>query len=190
MINERVKIKIESDVVIGLEKPSKEVKIKIDKPVYVSLKLARALNNDYMIYDHPLYDVVIMPSKNKITTFAKRDIYQDAYPSQDKFFTFMASKGLINRESIKAGNVFNSLEAQYPINNDIKTIQAILYVIYNFFQDEIPMIQAAYDFDMDTDEDMYSPSEEESTELGEVPQAAKKGSIDPSYRPYGLVYRI
>ena len=40
-------------------------------------------------------------------------------------------------------------------------------------------------------EDHYTqPDGEESTELGEVPHEEKKGSIDPGYKPYGLIYRL
>ena len=40
-------------------------------------------------------------------------------------------------------------------------------------------------------EDLYTnPDDEDSTELGEVPQAKKKGAIDPNYKPYNLLYRF
>ena len=35
---------------------------------------------------------------------------------------------------------------------------------------------------------LLRPSPEDSTELGDVPQAASKGSHDSSVRPYGFMY--
>ena len=49
MIEEAIRIKIEP----------KDIKLSITEPIYISLKMTRALNNDYMIFDHPLYDVVV-----------------------------------------------------------------------------------------------------------------------------------
>ena len=180
MIEEAIRIKIEP----------KDIKLSITEPIYISLKMTRALNNDYMVFDHPLYDVVVSPSKNKISTFSKQGIHQSSYPSQDKMFSHLANKGLIDRSSVQSGNIHNSLEAQYPINNDVKTVQAILYCLYNFFKEEIALFKSAQEFIDMTEEDYYDPSDEDSTELGEVPHEPRKGSIEPGYRPYGMTYRL
>ena len=208
MINEDVKIKIDPAVAASVDSsapPAAEVepgikltvdstpdiiKLKIKEPIEITLKLKRALNNDFMVYDHPHYDVVIMPSKNKISTFPKSDLRFDSYTSQDKLFRFLASKGLITRDTVSTGMAFNSLEAVYPINNDVKTVQAILYALYNYFKDEVASLKRAEDFIEMTDEDFYDPDDDSTTELGEIPHEERKGSIDPNYRPLGLMYRL
>lgn len=185
-----VKIKIEPQVSLAVHTILKPFKVHVQFPTTIKLYLRRALNGDYLIYDHPLFDIVIMPDKNKIVTFKKRDTRIDPYPSQDKFFDYLMRLGMIVQDSIQGGNVFASLEAVYPINNKVDTIQALLLAIYNFVKDEEELFNTAKEFEEEYEESLTDPESEDSTELGEVPQAEKKGSIDPHALPYGLVYRI
>lgn len=187
---EEIKIKIEPQVSIALKQVLKPFKIDVEFPTTISMYLRRGLNGDYLIYDHPLYDIVIMPQKNKIVTFKKKDTRIDPYPSQDKYFDYLSRLGMIVQDSIQGGNVFASLEAVYPINNKVDTIQALLLATYNFLKDEKELFSAAEKFEEDYEDSLLDPGSEESTELGEVPHADKKGSIDPNSLPYGLIYRI
>jgi len=166
------------------------IKIQFKKPIKVNLNLRKALNGDYMIFDHPLFDIVLMPKKNKIVTFIRKNSKIDAYSSQDEFFEFLRQKGMVIPDSIQGGNVYGSLEASYPINNDADTIQIFLYLIYNYMKEKGHSLAKALDYEEDVEELYSEPSEEDSTELGEVPHAEKKGSIDPGRKPYGLIYRL
>ena len=92
--------------------------------------------------------------------------------------------------TIKLGNVFGSLEAEMleskipGVNRD----QAVLYSIHEYMTDEKPFFRTADEYDDERLTAMLRPSPEDSTELGDVPQKAKKGSNDPSVRPYGFMY--
>tara|TARA_R100000808_G_C2112633_1_gene126256 strand:+ start:88 stop:723 length:636 start_codon:yes stop_codon:yes gene_type:complete len=166
------------------------IKIKIEKPLTIFLKIRKAINGDYMIYDHPLYDIVIMPNKNKILTFSKKAAKFEPYPSQDKFFDYLARRGLLALDSVQGGNIFGSLEAKYPINDEVDTIETLLLVIYDFLQDEIKDIKNILRYDDEVEGHYTEPEDKDSTELGEIPHKEKKGSMDPGYQPYGLLYRI
>jgi len=187
-----VEVKIGADVAAEFAEPDEPLKIKVDVPAVhiIHLKMRRSINGDYMIYDHPLYDIVIMPKKNKVVTFIKRDTKIDPYPAQDRFFEYLRIKGVILPDSIQSGNVFGSLEAAYPINDKVDTIQALLLVMHNFLKDEAEDIDSALEYDSALEDYFTEPSREDSTELGEIPHAKKKGSIEPSSTPYGLIYRI
>ena len=185
--------KIEEDIRLAVVAPVPEkILVKVEEPpkATIKLNLRKALNGDYMIYDHPLYDIVIMPKKNKIVTLVKREAQLDPYVSQDKFFDHLNRKGMIVGDTVQGGNIFGSLEATYPINDKVDTIQALLLVVYQFLQKETPEIKSIVDYEEDLEDHFTAPDAEDSTELGEVPHAEKKGSIDPSSRPYGLIYRI
>ena len=166
------------------------IKIQFKEPIKIDLNLRKALNGDYMIFDHPLFDIVLMPKKNKIVTFIRKNTKIDAYSSQDEFFEFLRQKGMVIPDSIQGGNVYGSLEASYPINDDADTIQMFLYLIYNYMREKGNSLAKALDYEEDVEELYSEPSEEDSTELGEVPHAEKKGSIDPGRKPYGLIYRL
>ena len=180
----------EKEETIKLIVKQQPIEIKVIPPIKVSLNIRRSLGGDYMVFDHPLYDIVIMPDKNKIVTFTKRDARMDPYPSQDKFFDYLDKKGALTRDSVQGGNVFGSLEATYPSNDKVNTLEVLLLIIHSFMKEETKEINAALEYDMAVD-DMYAdPSEQDSTELGEVPHEEEKGSIPRMNMPYGLIYRL
>jgi|7_EtaG_2_1085326.scaffolds.fasta_scaffold52772_3 hypothetical protein len=187
---EKVKISIDKTVALKINVNPKDLKLKIVRPIKIELNLRRALNGDYLIYDHPIIDIVIMPAKNKVVTFSKKNPKSDPYISQDKFFTYLARKGVIVYDTIQAGNVLGSLEAVYQPSEDIDVIQALLLLVYKFVQEELPLFVGIDIYDEDFEDELLYPDPEHSTELGEVPQKARKGSIDPFMKPYGLIYRI
>tara|TARA_R110000824_G_scaffold197103_3_gene380473 strand:- start:1176 stop:1838 length:663 start_codon:yes stop_codon:yes gene_type:complete len=174
---------------VGLD-PDTKIRLKIKEPIKVYLKIRSTLSGDYIIYDHPLYDIVIMPAKNKIVTFGRDDAQIDPYPSQNKFFNFLRFKGIILSDTIQAGSVYGSLEGMYPVNDDVDTIEIILLAVYDFVKKETPEIMTALDYEMTVEDEYSDPSEEDTTELGEVPHADKKGTIDPSYKIHQIIYRI
>ena len=174
---------------VGLD-PDAEIKLKIREPIKVYLKIRSTLGGDYMIFDHPLYDIAIMPGKNKIVTFVRDDAHFNPYPSQNKFFNFLRFKGIIMPDTVQAGNVYGSLEAMYPVNDKVDTVEVILLAIHDFLKKETPEIMAALDYEINVEDTYTDPDEEDATELGEVPHEDKKGSIDPNYKNYQIIYRI
>tara|TARA_B100000686_G_scaffold276528_1_gene295597 strand:- start:211 stop:816 length:606 start_codon:yes stop_codon:yes gene_type:complete len=174
--------------------PSGNLKIKImseePKPISVELLARRALNGDVMILDHDLVDIIISPTKNKITTFPKKLMRREVYPVQDRYYSFLRKKGVIDPASIQSGNVFSSMEAKIyeSILEGIDSIQSAIFATSLFIEEERPDIKARKHLHHDMMTHMLDPDEEESTELGEVPHSDKKGSLDHKVRPYGFQY--
>ena len=83
---DEVKIRVEEqpsgDIKISVKEPEPdEIKIEV-KPIphkTIELDVRRTLDNNYIIYDHPLFDIVINPDKKRITTFIKRYLKADPY---------------------------------------------------------------------------------------------------------------
>jgi hypothetical protein len=173
-----------------VKKAEPEIKIKIREPITVYLKIRKTLDGNYMIFDHPIYDIIIDPSKNKIITFAKRGINYDPYLYQDKFFDFLIRRGMAQLDSVQSGNIFGSLECRYPINDKIDTLETILLTIYQFLKDEVVIVKQSMDYDEEVSSHYTDPEDDETTELGEVPHETRKGSIDPGHNPAGLIYRL
>ena len=187
---EKVTLNISNTVALRIMPGDEGIKININQPIKIELILRRGLGGEYMIYDHPLIDIVIMPDKNKIVTFSKRLPMSDPYIAQDKLFSLLMMKGLIVPDTVQGGNVLGSIEAVYPINKDVDAIQALLLIIYKFVQEEAPIYHAIKHFEDEIEDELLEPDPQDSTELGEVPQDPRKGSIDPGASPYGLMYRI
>tara|TARA_R110000824_G_scaffold209531_1_gene395314 strand:+ start:3968 stop:4567 length:600 start_codon:yes stop_codon:yes gene_type:complete len=195
---DEVKIKIEEDdangIKISVKKSEPEdIKVSVKPEPYETIKLdiRKTLDNNYIIYDHPLFDIVVNPDKKRISTFVKRYSKTDPYPHQDVFFDYLVRKGLIIPDSVKGGNIFGSLEATYPANKKVDLLKGLLFSIYLFLVDELESLRIALDYEQDVDDSLTEPSQEDSTEYGEVPQKKRKGTMDPFYTQYyGLLYRI
>tara|TARA_Y100000593_G_C4298126_1_gene331804 strand:+ start:432 stop:977 length:546 start_codon:yes stop_codon:yes gene_type:complete len=160
----------------------------------VQLKARKTLNGNLMILDHPDMTIVLVPSEAKIIALASGETLDTTYNTQDRLFKFLERKGVINPESVKGGNVYGSLEAEYPADSKYAdSFQVALHMISKFIEEERPYMQAIEAHEALEDERLLNPDDEESTELGEVPHEEQKGSIAKSFPGYfyglGGVYR-
>ena len=166
------------------------IDIKIEMDPRINLKARRTIEGNIIILDHEDMDIVLMSEKKKCITFPKEMMSDKVYSSQDRMFSFLAKKVLINRSTIRGGNVFGSLEADM-LESKIPGVdygQALLFSIHEYITEERPYFHSAEEYDDARLDAMLRPSPEHSTELGDVPQKASKGSHSPSVRPYGFMY--
>jgi hypothetical protein len=163
------------------------IKIKVGGPqATVELKARRALDGSLLIMDHNKIDIAVMPKQMKVTTVPKSNTSEDVYPYQDRLLELLADKGIVDRSSIQGGNVFRSLEGKLFENDNINPLQAATYVIAEFIEHEAEYERVADEYEKEL-EDMYTrPADRDSTEYGEVPQYAGKGSMRPGYYYYPL----
>ena len=156
----------------------------------VTFKASRALNGDVMILDHDIIDIVVSPENKKVTLFPKDMVSEEVYLTQDEFFKRMSKKGIVDTSTIQNGFVFSSMEGKIfdSTLEGVSALQATLFEIYNYIQDEIPNIKARKHFKKDLQSFFLNPTEEETTELGEVPHEEEQGGLDPQARPYGFQY--
>ena len=163
-----------------------------EKPVQakMSLQIRRSLDGNYMIFDHPEIDVVILPEESKIISFAKDKSSKEVYQAQSRLFDFLRNKGVIDFQTVQGGNLYNSLEAEIPVSKleGVSSIQSVLFNISKFMQEEQPYYSFLEAYFNEEEETLLDPDAEHSTELGEVPQEDKKGTIMPGMVPYALYY--
>tara|TARA_R110002020_G_scaffold139703_1_gene310672 strand:- start:5617 stop:6174 length:558 start_codon:yes stop_codon:yes gene_type:complete len=164
-----------------------------ERPVDITfkLKVRRSLDGDYMITDHPDTDIVV--KKDKIILFPKEHLNDIVYDIQDKFFRFMQKKGIVKPDTIRAGNVYGSMEAMLEGDEDKDRLPLVIGNIEKFINDERPYFEYIEKYKKMEDDEMLDPSRADSTDLGEVPQAAEKGGIRPGYgrvSPYFLSYML
>ena len=163
------------------------IKVVIGGPqATVELNARRALDGSLLIMDHKKIDIAVVPEQMKVVTFPKTTSTEDVYDYQNRLFELLADKGIIERDSIQGGNVFRSLEGAIMESQQINSLQAAVYVISEFLVNEAQTDKIADDYEKEL-EDMYThPSDRDSTEYGEVPQYAEKGSMRPGYYYYPL----
>lgn len=174
------------------EEPKKdEIKI-VFGPRFLKVKLnaRKTLDNNIVIYDHPLIDIVIIPSKNKIFTIPKDEVTSDTYPAQNRFFKFLDRKGVLIKGTIRSGAIINSLESFYPPNDKIDVMQVIILLTKRFMEKEMEFIDISRNYEENVDDMYVNPEEEDTTELGEVPQKPRKGHVNIYQTAYGILYRV
>ena len=163
------------------------ITIKIGGPqATVELNARKALDGSLLIMDHKKIDIAVMQEPMKVVTFPKTTSTEDVYEYQNRLLELLADKGVIDRTSIQGGNVFRSLEGIVFESEEINSLQAAVFVISEFLDNESEHERVADQYEKER-EDMYThPSDRDSTEYGEVPQYAEKGSQRPGYYYYPL----
>lgn len=157
-----------------------------------SLDIRQTLGGDYVVYDHPDIDIVIMPKMKKIVAFAKDKISDLTYDTQSRLFDFLTKKGIISRDSVQGGNVYASIqglmeEPKKPKEGEaMDPIQPALFVIAKFIEMERPRYEFLDRMEEEEEEYFTEPTDDNSTELGKVPHAREKGTIRPGiyYQSY------
>ena len=163
------------------------ITIKIGGPqATVELNARKALDGSLLIMDHAKIDIAVMPEEMKVVTFPKTSSTEDVYEYQNRLLELLADKGVMDRATIQGGNVFRSLEGALFESEEVNPFQAAVYVISEFLSYESENERIADNYEKEL-EDMYThPSDRDTTEYGEVPQYAQKGSMRPGYYYYPL----
>jgi hypothetical protein len=178
-----VKIKVGSNQSPSPVPNSPGVKINIvPETLKISLKARQTLDGKIMILDHLHMDIVLDVGGNKITTFPKDQITEEVYGSQNNYFKFLIREGVILPDSVRSGNVFGSLESLYPesANEGVSSEQVVLLATKKFLEQVTPALEAQEYIENEIEDHLIDPNPSDSTELGEVPEEPKKGSITPA----------
>jgi hypothetical protein len=169
--------------------PSQEpVKVAVieEQPINFSLKLRSALNGDLIILDHKDIDIVVQPKSKKVVTFAKDMMTDAVYGAESRLLEYLRKIGIINYDSIQGGNVYGSLEGTLMESENLDPVKSTLLGISEWMKTEEPYMKAITSYEEMEDEALIDPDNKDSTDLGDVPQAAEKGTISPRtiFSPY------
>jgi hypothetical protein len=148
----------------------------------VSLNIRRGLDGRLMITDHDHIDIVMLPDKQKIISFAKQDFSDIVYETQNRLFDYLVDKGICAPESVQGGNVYGSLEAKIlTLKEPQIPIEHLFSLnIQKWLKKEMPALEMDKEYSEKFTDMLTEPDQSDSTELGEVPQEEDKGSI-PRY---------
>lgn len=166
------------------------IDVDIKRNPRIELKARRTLDGNILIFDHEDIDIVLSMEAKKCMTFPKDQMSDKVYDSQDRMFTFLAKRGIIDRSSVKGGNVYGSLEAALLESKipGVDNLQACLYILHEYLNTEKPFFKGYEEYSDERLDSLLEPSDEDSTELGDVPQSHEKGSMRPGIRPFGFMY--
>jgi hypothetical protein len=158
----------------------------------IKLNAKKALNGDIMVKDHPEIHIVVSRKNNKIITYPKNEIGDHTYHSQDDLFSYLADYGVVSHDAMQGGVILGSMEAtimQPSEGSTVDPIEVVLSKLYDYFQMEEPTFEMIDKFEQNEEDRLMHP--DVYTDLGDVPQAEKKGSIDPRFaRRYYITYHF
>ncbi len=181
---------------IKLVEPEEKIQIKVNKPiparVILPINIKKTLSGDILIKDHPLIDIMVIPTANKVVTLAKDNKARDTYSAQKELFELLRSFGLINPDSIQGGSTYGSLEAVFPQSNEVDSVLAILVGIYKLLQQYQQYSEIERNYEETFENWLTDPGEGEYTdyETAMSTHRVRKGSIDPKQKAFGLLFRI
>lgn len=69
--------------------------------IMVRLDIRRTLDDNLIISDHPDIDIVIVPNSGKVVAMAKKLNSGVVYGAQDRLFTFLKDRGVVDPGSIQ-----------------------------------------------------------------------------------------
>lgn len=161
-------------------------KKKENQPIKISLKIRKAFDGSILILDHEDVDIVLMFEKSKIITFPKDVATDTVYDTQSRFFKYLSNKGIVDPATIHSGNVYSSLEGKILEPKDVKAAgDLIILAISRWIETERPYFMYVKAMEEQEEERLTEPDEENSTELGKVPHADRKGTN--GQMPFGQV---
>jgi len=157
----------------------------------VSLAIRKTLDGNLIVQDHHTINIIVLPEKGKILAFPKGEFTQDCYTDQDQLFQYLISSGVVTPDSVIGGNIYGSLEGTFNIEKtgEEEPLEVVILNISNFLNKDKQEYSVRKKFIDDLEKDLLQPEEEESTELGEIPQEKFKGSIPKYGFPTRGIYR-
>jgi hypothetical protein len=172
---------IEGEELVLKEKTFKKIKLTIGK----------TLDGNILISDHQSMNVIIMPDKGKILAIPKGEFSNDVYTDQDQLFNHLLVRGVIIPDSVVGGNIYGSMEAKYTTEKkgDEEPLDVVLLNLYSFISKDKQEFSIRKKFIDDLEKELLAPDDEQSTDLGEVPQEKFKGSIPKYGFPTRGIYR-
>jgi len=186
-------------VLVRLISKNEPIKIKVGaaarKPIptiRLELKIRKSINGDLMIFDHADIDIILSSKNNKITAFPKETMTDMVYGAQNRLFSFLRKKGIVVAESIQGGSFHGAIEGmlEESYSDKINSTKMALLNISKFIDEERPYFEHLEAHIAGTEDELLEPDKADSTELGDVPEKVKQGSIRPGYLrdPYSFSY--
>jgi len=166
----------------------------LPKPVQakIPLKVSRTMDGNLIINDHDYMDIVVSPSEGKITTFPKPYAEKDVYEYQKDFLYFLFKAGITSASAARGGSTFGMIEVPYSKESSINPLQAVLFAISQYLKKTLADEDLAKDYDKHIEDRFTNPSDEDSTEAGEIQPYEDRASAyqvgDPTYTFAGYGY--
>jgi len=159
----------------------------------ILLKAKKTIDGNIIVSDHPEIDIIIIPKTSKLVVMPKDEMDDEVHDTQRRLMKILTSRGVIDFETIQAGNIFMSMEAKIPDAVKGDKVQYILYVLSDFLESDLPFYSNQKQYEKEMEDSLLEPEPDEYTEYDpEKYHKEKKGSMSQYIKQYGIgaIYRI
>jgi hypothetical protein len=151
----------------------------------VNLKIAKTASGDIMITDHPIFNIFLTNGGETVVTIPKPNMGEKAYPAQRELLDSLVMSGLVKHDSIQGGMIYGALEGHLKPSEETSLIQSLLYEIEQFIKSRLMDYERVEDYEDDIDARFLEPSDEESTEHGEIkPEEDMRKNVSQPFVTY------
>jgi hypothetical protein len=170
------------------------IKIKSEPEVEkILLKARKSIDGNIIVSDHPEIDILIITGQNKLVALPKEQLDDEVYDSQKRLFDFLVLKGVVQYDTVQAGNLFMSQEGKIPEAKEGDNIQYLLYALHQFIDKELPFYSNQKDYEKQMEKNLLDPEPDEYTEFDPELHDSEKGTLSPGrFGQYGIhkIYRL
>lgn len=148
------------------------------RDISIELQVIETLDGNYLVSDHIDFDVIINPKDRKIILYQKDQIDNEyVFDSQMRYVQFMQARGVVNRESVQGGSLYNTLEMTYPESHEgYNAFAIVLKTTEKFMDSEREYFEGAR-IAKSYPEEVADAEDAETTEYSPERQSEKKGSL-------------
>lgn len=195
-----IKVKVTpSSVDQGTVKEEPEVKVSYnptapaEPDAVISLKMSKNVDGSFVIKDHDYFDIFLVPEKNRIVTIPKMGMGEGVYQHQKSFLDALMRRGALIANSIEGGMVYGTLQSRLSESEKVSPVQVVLFETERYMKEYRVENQLAKEYEEAVEDRFVNPTDEDSTESGEIDPEEERRKHDMqtpyySYAGYGYIY--
>ena len=195
-----IKVKV-SNAPTGEEDIKEEPEIKVsynptapaEPDAVVSLRMSKSVDGSLVIKDHDYFDIFLVPEKNRIVTIPKMGVGEGVYQHQKTYLDALMRRGALVANSIEGGMVHGTLQSRLGENEKVSPVQVVLFETERYMKEYRVENQLAKEYEEAVEDRFVNPTDEDSTEAGEIDPEEERRKHDIqtpyySYAGYGYIY--
>lgn len=165
------------------------------RDISIELQVIETLDGNYLVSDHIDFDLLINPKERKIVLYQKDQTESEyVFDSQMRLVQFMQARGIVDRDSVQGGSLYNTLEMTYPESHEgYNSFAIVLKTVEKFMDSEREYFEGAR-IAKSYPEEVADAEDAETTEYSDERQKETKGSLNNNVSNDGaggwLVHRI
>lgn len=137
----------------------------------IELRISKTLAGNYLIKDHRLLDIVVMPTEGRVAAVAKPRVadIDTVYEHQKDLMDSLFRSGIVEYDTIQGALSFGVLESYFKTDaQGVDPVQVVLLEIERYIKQTASDGWEAEEYDKNIEDRFTDPNSSDSTALGSV----------------------